>query len=196
MGGRSILLDSLGDQRYSLPRYPRRTRVLFSFLRSLTRRRQLESEMDSELRFHIESFAADLMKQGVSKEEALRRARLEFGAIEARKEECRESLGLRLWDELRGDTRYALRMMRQNPGFTAVAVISLGLGIGANTAIFTFAQEVLLKTMAVPHSERLRVLNWTPAPRTEFTGHSWGNLGPGMPSPFPYQLYLDMRRHN
>jgi predicted permease len=166
---------------------------LFSWL---TRRRLMESEMDAEIHFHIDSFANDLEKQGVPRDEALRRARIEFGAIESHKEECRESLGLRLWDELFNDGRYALRMMKQNPGLTAVAVISLGLGIGANTAIFTFAKEVLLTTMAVPHSERLRALTWAPGPTSNFTGHSWGDFGPVLAAPFPYLLYLDMRRHN
>jgi predicted permease len=166
------------------------------FLKNLLYRHRIESEMDTELRFHIDSFTADLIRQGIPSGEAQRRARMEFGAIEAKKEECRESLGLRLWDELRADCRYALRMMKQNPGFTLVAVVSLGLGIGANTAIFTFANEILLNSMDVPHSERLRIFNWTPGPKKFFTGHSWGNQGPGIASPFPYQLYLDMRRHN
>jgi predicted permease len=167
------------------------------FLSYLFHRRRLESEMDAELRFHIDSFTADLIKQGVSPEEAAHRARIEFGAVEVHKEDCRESLGLRLWDELRGDCRYALRMMRQNPGFTAVAVISLGLGIGANTAIFTFAKEILLTTMAVPHSERLRMLNWEVVdPKAHLPGPAWGSFSPSLPSPFPYRLYQDMRRHN
>jgi predicted permease len=166
------------------------------FLSYLFRRGRIESEMDAELRFHIDSFVDDLVRQGASREEALRRARIEFGGIEVHKEDCRESLGLRLWDELRADCRYALRMMRQNRGFTAVAVISLGLGIGANTAIFTFAQEILLKTMAVPHSDRLRVFSWAPTRKINFTGHSWGMFGTGIASVFPYALYLDMRRHN
>jgi len=168
-----------------------------NFFKNLFQRRQMESEMDTELRFHIDSFTADLIRQGIPSDEALRRARMEFGAIEAKKEECRESLGLRLWDELRGDCRYGVRMMKQNPGFTAVAVVSLGLGIGANTAIFTFAQEILLKTMAVPHSERLRMLNWAVVdPKAHFPGPAWGSFGPGLASPFPYRLYQEMRRHN
>jgi predicted permease len=167
---------------------------LFSWL---TRRHRMESEMDAELRFHIDSFAEDLVRQGATREAAMHRARLEFGGIEVHKEECRESLGLRLWDELRGDCRYALRMMKQNPGFTAVAVISLGLGIGANTAIFTFAQEILMRTMGVPHSERLRMLSWQVVdPKAHFPGPAWGSFGPGLASPFPYRLYQEMRRHN
>jgi predicted permease len=167
------------------------------FLSYLFRRRRIESEMDTELRFHIDSFTADLVRQGVSPEEATRRARMEFGGVEVHKEDCRESLGLRLWDELRADCRYSLRMMRQNPGFTAVAVISLGLGIGANTAIFTFAKEILLTSMAVPHSEGLRMLNWELVdPKAHFPGPVWGSFSPSLPSPFPYRLYQEMRRHN
>jgi predicted permease len=167
------------------------------FLSYLFRRRRIEAEMDAELRFHIDSFAADLVRQGATREEALRRARIEFGRIEVHKEDCRASLGLRLFDELRADCRYALRTMRHNPGFTAVAVISLGLGIGANTAIFTFAQEILRTTMAVPHSERLRMLNWEVVdPKAHFPGPVWGSLSPSLPSPFPYRLYREMRRDN
>jgi predicted permease len=170
---------------------------LFSWL---IQRRRMESEMDAELRFHIESRAGDLVKQGVLREEAYRRARIDFGGIEGRKEECRESLGLRLWDELRADCRYALRMMRHNPGFTAIAVISLGLGIGANTAIFTLAKEVLLKTMGVPHAERLRMLSWARGPEAHF-GPIWGNFFPDSAgnmnsTSFPYAVYLEMRRSN
>lgn len=100
-----------------------------NFLKNLLRRRHMESEMDAELRFHIDSFTADLIRQGVPREQAERRSRMEFGGIEAKKEECRESLGFRLWDQLRGDIPYAFRMMKQNRGFTAVAVISLSASV-------------------------------------------------------------------
>ena len=173
---------------------------LLSWLRAVTHRSRMESEMDAELQFHIESFASDLVRRGATRGEALRRARLEFGGIEGHKEECRESLGFRLWDELRADCRYALRMMRQNPGFTVVAVISLGLGIGANTAIFTLAKEVLLKTMGVPHAERLRMVAWARGPQSKF-GPIWGAFFPSASgeltsTAFPYALYVDMRRSN
>ena len=98
---------------------------LFSWLRAVLQRKRLESEMDAELRFHIESYASDLMQTGVSQQEAQRRARIEFGNVELQKEGCRASFGLRLWDELRGDVVYGARMLRQSPGFTAVAIISL-----------------------------------------------------------------------
>ncbi len=160
-------------------------------------RNRMESEMDEELRFHIDSYASDLMKQGIAKDEAFRRARMEFGAIEARKEECRESLGLRLWDELRSDLRGGIRILRQSPVFTAVAVISLALGIGANTAIFSLANEILFRTMAVPHPERLRLFSYSCVDGASM----WGSCSPNdegevTGTSFPYPLFAEMQRTN
>ena len=174
--------------------------MLSPWLKYIWNRRRLESEMDEELRFHIQSYADDLCQKGIAKPEALRRARVEFGAIEARKEECRESLGLRLWDELRSDLRGGFRVLRQSPVFTAVAIISLALGIGANTAIFTMANEFLLKTMGVPHSDRLRLFTWAQG-RKGYIGHVWGSFerndqGEGIGATFPYPLYQAMRRNS
>jgi predicted permease len=171
---------------------------LFSWLRSVTRRGKVESDMDAELLFHIESYASDLVKAGMSEEEAKRRAWVEFGNVEVKKDECRASLGLRLWDEFCGDFVYGTRMLRRSPGFAAVAIISLALGIGANTAIFSLANEVLYKTMGVAGSDRLRILNWVQHPKST-VGHAWGSFnktksGEMSGSPFPYPLYLDWRK--
>jgi predicted permease len=174
---------------------------LRSLLRSLTTRSRVESEMDDELRFHINAHADDLVRTGLSRSDALRRARLEFGGLEMQKEECRASLGLRLWDELGSDLRYALRSLGHNRGFTAIAILSLALGVGANTAIFTLAKEVLLQTMAVSHSERLRMFSWVSKPKSQHFGPAWGGFGKNdagdmVGNPFPYHLYQEMRRHN
>ena len=171
-----------------------------SWLRSLTHRSRTETEMDAELRFHIESYQEDLMRQGVPEAEALRRAGLTFGNVEMHKEECRESLGLRLLDEFSADVRYAVRMLRQSPGFAAIAIVSLAIGIGANTAIFTMAKEVLLKTMAVPHADQLRLFSWVEGP-TGDVGSFWGSFdrndaGEMVGTPFPYPLFIEMQRQD
>lgn len=153
---------------------------LRSWLRASVQRSRIENQMDEELRFHIERYTEDLIRSGFSLEEARRRARAEFGVIEARKDECREALGLRLLDDLLADCRYAARILRQSPAFTIVAILSLALGIGANTAIFTLMEAVLWKTIPVRNPEQLRLLSWDSGPKN-IVDSTWGGrqLTPG-----------------
>lgn len=153
---------------------------LRSWLRASVQRSRIENQMDEEIRFHIERYTEDLIRSGFSLEEARRRARAEFGVIEARKDECREVLGLRLFDDLLADCRYAARILRQSPAFTIVAILSLALGIGANTAIFTLMEAVLWKTIPVRNPEQLRLLSWDSGPKN-IVDSTWGGrqLTPG-----------------
>ena len=140
----------------------------------LWRRRQMEEQLDKELRFHLDQHAADLIARGHSAEQALREARLALGGDQQVKEECRDARGTRWLEDLAQDLRYALRTLRQRPGFAAVTLGTLALGIGATTVMFTIINGVLLKPLSYPEPERLVMLHG----QTEKYGYLWGNSYP------------------
>lgn len=123
--------------------------------------RRMDQEFTEELRFHLEMETRELIQKGLAPEEARRRALVALGGVDRYREEARDARGARCVEDCVRDLRYGFRALRRSPVFTAVAVLSLGLGIGANTAIFSMVDAVLLRSLPVPDPQDLRVLNWT-----------------------------------
>ena len=153
---------------------------LRSVWRNTLHRSVMEREMSDEWQFHLAQRAEDLARRhGLSLDEARRRARLEFGSIEKFREQSRDSFGLARLDEVRGDLRYAFRTLAGSKAFTIAAVLTLALGIGANTAIFSLIDAVMLRTLPVEKPEQLTmVLAERPGrqPEDGFTNALWESI--------------------
>ncbi len=120
-----------------------------SWLRRLVARERMEIELDKELRFHFESQVADKVRSGIPENEARRLTRLEFGGMEQIKEECRERRGTLWLESMVRDAHYSLRRLRKAPGFSSIVILTLALGLGANMAIFSLVQGILLRSLPV-----------------------------------------------
>jgi predicted permease len=149
---------------------------LFHRLRALVARRAVENELDEELRFHFDRLVDSYKKAGASPDDAFRRARLEFGGLDQVKEEYRDSLGTRLVEECWRDLRHAKRSLAANPLVSTIVVVSLALGIGANAAIFSLLNALLLRPLPVQDPERLAILGDTVADARSWSNPVWEQI--------------------
>ena len=174
------------------------TARLRSWLRGAFARRRVERDMADEVAFHLATRTEHWMRQGLSREEAMRRARLEFGAVEACKEDCRQARGLRWLDELGADLRYGLRTLRAAPVFTAVSVAILSIGIGANTAVFSVIEAVMLRMLPVTRPSELRELAWVAPHERPYPMRYDGSMRPHedggrIATSFAWPIYQQLR---
>ncbi|HEY4359098.1 MAG TPA: ABC transporter permease [Acidobacteriaceae bacterium] len=159
-----------------------------NWVRRLFSRRRLESDLDKELRFHFETQVSEKIRAGLSDSEARRRTRLEFGGIEQVKEDCRRSRGTLWLEYLVRDTRFGIRQLAGSPAFTSIALLSLALGIGANTAIFTLVNAILLRPLPVHNPGELVLFG------DGMASGSTGGIPDGNTSLFSYSFFHDFQQ--
>lgn len=162
-------------------------RIVQQWLRALVARDRAERDLDDELRFFVEERQRRLMEAGLTVREALRRARLEAGGIEQVKEAVRDSWRARMLDESVRDIRSGARALRRSPGFSVVALLTLALGIGASTAMFSQINAVFLTALTIARPAELRLVDWTPLQDTAPRRYSSANR-------LSYQAYRALRQ--
>jgi predicted permease len=180
----------------------RALRVLISRIKGLFATRRQDRELGEELEAHLEMLVEEKRRQGMTEEQARHAARLDFGGIAQTEAAYREARGLHFVETFLQDLRYAGRMMRRTPAFTAVVVGSLALGIGANTAIFSAIDAVMLRMLPVQEPQRLVMLQWHAHdfPETylnDLEGSGYGEPGQGITSySFAYSTYQEIQKEN
>src|SRR5262245_34460044 len=151
---------------------------------AIFRRRRLEAELDEDIRMHLQMAVEENLRRGMSPQDAERAARRSFGNVDHTKEIYRDQRGIPLYETFARDVRQTLRSFRRNPAFTLVAVLTLTLGIGANTAIFSITHSIVLRELPYADAERLTTVVLTRVQQNE------------MRMPFSVADYLDWREQN
>src|SRR6478736_5787681 len=136
------------------------------------RRRDLENDLDRELKYHVDRRVSDLMLSGLPEPEARRKAKLELGGVTQVREEVRDIWLTRWLRDFVYDLRFSARSFRRSPSFTATAVLSLALGIGATTALYSLVDQLVLRALPVDHPERLVLIDWIGYQNAETFGTS------------------------
>jgi MacB-like protein len=177
-------------------------RMLLARVRGLFRKETADSELSAEIQAHLEMLAEEYRRQGMAPEEARQAALREFGGVAQAEEAYRQQRGVYFLETLLQDLRYAVRMLRRTPGFTAVVVISLALGIGANTAIFSAIDAVMLRMLPVADPQQLVMVEWHAKDWPEkyvgdLEGSSLGEEGKGITSySFNYPAFQQFKEQN
>ncbi len=135
-------------------------RILLNRVAGLFRRRKLDADLDEELRAHIELAVEENLKRGLSRDQARTAALREFGGVAQAKESYRVQRGMPAIEQLVRDLRFAVRQLRKSPGFSLTAIFTLALGLGANAAVFSLMNALLLRPLPVPHADELTVLHY------------------------------------
>src|SRR5271170_571251 len=136
-------------------------RTLLSRCAAFFGARRLDADLDEELRAHIDLAIAENLKRGLTREEARRAAMREFGGVTQVAETYRVQRGIPFLEQLNRDVLFGIRQLRKSPGFALTAILTLALGLGANTAVFSLINALLLRPLPVPHAEDLSVLNYS-----------------------------------